>query len=164
MINWQPFVKGDEVWIYYVGGDGEPSPSRAPAAPLTLLLPAAVAPGPFHGYRTNQLMLAKIQRDGFAGYRAAPSAAGAATVLTQNVTVTGATLLVSADARAGSVSAGVVGGGAVSMSAPIAGRQVVDAPVRFGGGADLGGLVGASVRLNFTVSGGAVAFAFAFSA
>ena len=67
MINWQPFVKGDEVWIYYVGGDGEPSPSRAPAAPLTLLLPAAaVAPGPFHGYRTNQLMLAKIQRGGAA--------------------------------------------------------------------------------------------------
>ena len=51
----QPFVKGDEIWIYYVGGDG-----------------------PFHGYRTNQLMLAKIQRDGFAGYRASsPSCAAA---------------------------------------------------------------------------------------
>ena len=139
----QPFVKGDEIWIYYVGGDG-----------------------PFHGYRTNQLMLAKIQRDGFAGYResSGAGAGGGAVVVTRNVTVTGAKLLISADARAGSVSVGVIGGGAVSMSSPIAGRQVVDEPVSFEGGADLRGLIGASVRLNITVTGDAVAFAFAFSA
>ena len=85
-------------------------------------------------------------------------------ILTQNVTVSGAILLLSADARGGgSVSAGVVGGGAVSMSAPIVDRQVVDEPLRFVGGATLSALLGASVRLNITVSGAAVAFAFAFS-
>jgi hypothetical protein len=109
-------------------------------------------------------MLAKIQRDGFAGYNASSPSAWAA-VLTQNVTVAGSTLLISADARAGSVSAGVVGGGAVSMSLPITGEQFVDEPLRFAGGADLSGLIGGSVRLNITVVvGDAVAFAFAFSA
>ena len=87
-------------------------------------------------------------------------------ILTQNVTVSGAILLFSADARGGgSVSAGVVGGlsGAVSVSAPIVDRQVVDELLRFVGGANLSALLGASVRLNITVSGAAVAFAFAFS-
>jgi hypothetical protein len=110
-------------------------------------------------------MLATIQRDGFAGYRASSSSSSSgAVVLTQNVTVTGATLLISADARAGSVSVGVVSGGAVSMSAPIAGKQFVDEPVRFNGAANLSGLIGASMRLNITLTGDAVAFAFAFSA
>ena len=86
-------------------------------------------------------------------------------ILTQNVTVSGAILLFSADARGGgSVSAGVGGlSGAVSVSAPIVDRQVVDELLRFVGGANLSALLGASVRLNITVSGAAVAFAFAFS-
>lgn len=133
----QPFVKADEIWIYYVGGDG-----------------------PFHGYRTNQLMLAKIQRDGFAGYRASASSG---VVVTKNVTVTGPILLISADTRAGSVSVGVIGDGSVTISVPITGKQVVDEPVHFEGGADLSRLLGVSVRLNITVTGGAMAFGFAFS-
>ena len=79
------------------------------------------------------------------------------------MTVTGGTLLISADARGGSVSAGVIDGGVVSMSATITGKQFVDEPVRFEGGADLSGMIGDSVRLNGTLTGDAVAFAFAFS-
>ena len=39
-----------------------------------------------------------------------------------------------------------------------------DLPVRFNGAANLSGLIGASMRLNITLTGDAVAFAFAFSA
>eukprot|EP01052_Picozoa_sp_SAG31_P024096 SAG31_NODE_2026_length_6641_cov_3.312290_7_plen_588_part_00 len=150
----QPFIRGDKMHIFYTAGNG-----------------------PFMGSRAAGFSMATLQRDWWFGYTSTQNTTSA-TIFTAPVTVgSSGMLLVSADARYGGVSVGVVAARpikrlAVGNCVKLRGN-LTDAPVRWKvaeatatdelsppGAAPLALLVGANVTLEFRLDPGAVLFAF----
>lgn len=141
----QPVIEGDTMKIFYAGGNG-----------------------PFMGSRAAGFSVATLQRDWWFGYTPTQGATSAKVVTTQVQVGSAGTLLVSADARKGAVTVGVVTSPAVSkLSAaecvPLRGNLtdgVVSWEKTSVEGPPLAGLVGKNVSLEFVLQPGAVLFAF----
>ena len=118
-----PISRPTEEWIYYMGGDG-----------------------PHSGDRDSAMGLATMRKDGFA------SLSGTGSVTTVALTVTGATLRVTADfsSQQGMLRLGVSGPSAgpldPSLCDPVTSNST-DAPVSFHAGANFSALVGRTVAL-----------------
>lgn len=133
----QPIIDGNTIKLYYVGGNG-----------------------PFMGARSAGFSLATLQRDWWFGYAAAGTTAQITTV---PVMVTSSKMMISADARRGTVHVGVVGSATLSVDKCISVEgNVTDGEVVWEDGADLTPFVGSRVAIQFVVSPGAVIFAFTF--
>ena len=115
-----------------------------------------------HGaWRAGALGLARMRRDGFAGF-AAVDRQSAAVVETAPVTCTGRKLVVSADAAAGSLKAAVVGEERLDEAAcrPIT-ENVTDGTVSWRD-ADLSHLIGKEIALRFTLENASL-YSFGFA-
>ena len=100
--------------------------------------------GPHNGARNSSFALATLEKDRFAGL------AGTGSFTTRNITVTGKTLLVTADVEeGGSVSVGLqVEGLTITDATPIT-ANATDQPVAFKAGKTLAGLEGKEVAVMF---------------
>jgi hypothetical protein len=94
--------------------------------------------------------LARLRVDGFAGYE--PSGSDLGAILTHPMLCTGRPLIVSADARSGSLRVEVVGEDGFSAEAcePVT-MDTTDSEVRWRGGKSLTDLKGRTVRLRFVL-------------
>merc|ERR1719498_512710 len=129
----KPVVMNDDIWLYYMGGNG-----------------------PHNGARNSSLGLATLRMDGFAGLR---SGQDEVTLATTPLQVEGDTLVITVDivGAGGYACLGVVGHADLSTSSC---RHVTsnatDAPIEFDTGSTLKSLVGSSVPLNIVAKNAVV--------
>ncbi len=111
-----------------------------------------------NGWRTGNLSLATLRPDGFAGYEPVDKKKPA-TITTRPVVFSGDSLLISADAKGGTVGIVVLGeNGKAVMALPKISGDVTDAKITPPGAAKL---AGKTVTLKFTLTG-AKLYAFSF--
>lgn len=134
----KPVLVNDEIWLYYMGGNG-----------------------PHNGARNTSLGLAVLRMDGFAGLRGGHDVI---TLSTVPLRVAGETLVITVDILGpdGFACLGVAGNSVLDTSAcrPIT-TNVTDAPVEFAGGATLKGLVFTEVSLRIVLKD-AMVYTFGF--
>jgi hypothetical protein len=142
----QPVIEGDTMRIFYTGGNG-----------------------PFMGSRAAGFSVATLQRDWWFGYTPLHGAAVAKVITTEVQVGSAGTLLVSADARKGSVTVGVVSSSVTSkLSAvncvPLRGNLTEGAVAwkvsPSTAEPPLAEFVGKNVSLEFVLQPGTVLFAF----